>query len=207
MGAGTTGGALSGAGTGATVGTAILPGVGTAVGAVVGGIAGAIGGMFQDKASGYMKKANKLMYQQKVKQAAIQRRDILRDFRMQRAMQIAGAMAETGNTASSTVQSAMGSFQSQFATNLGTFDWSAGHQKRVNLFTRKAGQAAETAGMINAGINAVAAIAPVAANFPQSLGYSGWGNMMDNRAIQSGYSAMYPSLQSVNIPTTVNVGP
>lgn len=167
-------GAASGAIQGAMAGTAGGP-VGMVAGAIIGGVGGFLSGSSADKAAKYAKKANKLKYQMQVRNAAIQRSQILSQFRMQRAMQIAQSYAEAGNTLSSTVQSNVGSYASQTSTSLGVFDWSAGHQKQMNKFLRKAQQAADNSQIISTATNAILSVGSA---------YAGFKGAMDARNIQ-----------------------
>jgi len=214
MGANTTGGALSGAGAGAATGAmvgSVVPGIGTAIGAVagavIGGIGGAVQGAFADKSAAYMRKANKLKYETDVRNAALARRDMMRDFRMNRAMQLASAFAEAGNASSSTVQSALGSYQSQFQGNVGMFDWSAGHQRKINMFRKKAGKAAETSAMIGAASQAIMSVGSLyAGGLAQSKGFDSISHMANSNAVNAGYQSMLPAMNNASIGNGVQLG-
>lgn len=147
-------GAAQGAMQGATAGAALGP-VGMIVGGVIGGLGGYLSGNAASQARKHMSKANKADYQIRVRQAAIQRRDLLRNFRAQRAMQIAASFTESGGTMSSTAQGAMGSLQSQYGGNLNMFDWSAGAQKYLGKHMMKAGKYENRSGLIQSATNAL----------------------------------------------------
>lgn len=151
-------GALGGAAQGAQAGAIFGP-IGAGIGAAFGGIAGAFSGSSQHRAQRLMKKANKLDYQRRLKQSAIQRRDMIREYRMTRALMTATAFAETGGSTSSTTQAGLGSFGSQFSFNRAFFDEQAGMQKQIGSWTKKAGKAASNAEMISGTIGLVAGVA------------------------------------------------
>jgi hypothetical protein len=138
-------GAAAGAMQGAAVGSMIAPGVGTAIGAVVGGVAGYLSGSGLDKASYHRKLAYKYRRQSLELQAAAQRRDILRQFRLQRANAILGITQEEGGTRSSSPMAGLSSIANQYAgaetyTQAGVY-----LQRNYDTQMNKAGKAAARA--------------------------------------------------------------
>lgn len=108
--------AATGAVQGAAVGTAIMPGIGTAVGAVV----GFVSGLFASKSKKKKKKANELRARMAERDAAIQRRDLVRSIRIQRAQSVAAGTGD-GEVISSAVAGAAGSIGSQGENSLNFF--------------------------------------------------------------------------------------
>lgn len=149
-------GTLSGAAQGAAAGTAVMPGVGTVVGAVVGGIAGFLGGSAQDKAARQATLAYKYAKIRQERQAAVARRDIIRQFRMQRASAMTMIGNEQGGTRSSAPQGAIASFGAQYGFNASFFDADAYLQSKYQTHANKAGKHAASANMINATLSSVA---------------------------------------------------
>lgn len=167
-------GAATGASAGATVGSAILPGVGTAVGAVIGGVVGGIvgfaAGAFQDQGARYRKIARKWEKQGKERAAAINVRDQLRSFRIQRAMAMSGIAAESGGTLSSAPQGSVSSMGSQFAFNRAYNEGQTYIQGEYARMMRKA-QAASSKGNLTMGL--LSAGASLASTFGGAFGGKG----------------------------------
>lgn len=138
QGAGT--GAATGAAAGAAAGTAIFPGIGTAIGAVVGGVVGAIAGAFGDKGKMYERKAHKWEKLGKTREAGVQIRDAVDNFRQQRAMQMATIGAESGGTQSSAPMGAVASFGSQYVFGMNFNQGQNYIQGKVQKNMRKAGE-------------------------------------------------------------------
>ena len=148
-------GTLSGAAQGAAAGTAVMPGVGTVVGAVVGGVAGWLGGSEQDKAAKHATLAFKYAQLVKKREAAVVRRDMLRQFRAARAMSMVGVTSEEGGKRSSAPQGGISSLGSQFAFNQNYFDANAYLQEQLQKHSNKAGKHAQAANTIMATTTAV----------------------------------------------------
>lgn len=141
---------VSGAAQGAAIGAAAGP-----VGAVVGGIVGAIGGLFASKANKNKRKATKEQRAMVEREAAVQRRDIVRQIRITQAQAIAASASESGGLESSAPQGAIGSIQSQGLFNLGFFGVQATSQTKINSYLNKAekyaGYASLTGSLLKAG--------------------------------------------------------
>lgn len=152
-------GTISGAAQGAAAGTAIMPGVGTVVGAVIGGIAGFLGGSQQDSAAKHANQAYQYAKMRQERAGAIQRRDILREFRAKRAIAMTSIGSEEGGRRSSAPQGAIASFGAQFGFNLGYFDADVYLQNKYQEHANKAGKKAANANMINSTISTVASAA------------------------------------------------
>lgn len=125
------GGAAQGAAAGAAFG---VPG------AVIGGVIGAIGGLFGAKANKSRRKARKEQRRMTEREQAVQRRDIIRQFRFARAQALAAGSSEDGGLQSSGVQGALGSVTSQGVFNLGFFDAQVASQNRINDLLKTAGK-------------------------------------------------------------------
>lgn len=151
-------GGLSGAAQGAQAGLAVGGPWGAVVGGIIGGAAGLIGGNKASAARRQLRKANKIDMTRKTRENAIVRRDMVRDFRMKRAMQVAASFTESGGNLSSTVQTAMGSLGSQWTFNRDMFDWTSGANKQINKHLQKANSLSEQSQMISAGISMVSSM-------------------------------------------------
>lgn len=103
-------GAAQGAAAGAVAGS-VVPVIGTAIGAVVGGVLGLVSGIFAGKAKASKKKANQIRAKVAERDAAIQRRDLIRSIRVQRAQTVAAGTSE--GVISSAVAGAAGSIGAQ----------------------------------------------------------------------------------------------
>lgn len=142
------GGAASGAASGAKIGAAVGGPVGAAIGAVVGGIAGLFGGQKKKKAKKYAAKAQAEDMRMQERAQAVQRRDIVRQFRMARAQALAAGSSESGGLQSSGIQGSLSSIGSQGRFNLGYFDTQINNQLLRNNYAKKAGKYASQAGDI-----------------------------------------------------------
>lgn len=152
-------GALSGAAAGAAAGSAILPGWGTVIGGVVGGIAGAVSGAFMDKGKVYERMARKYSRQGKEREAAIQIRDQLRAFRMQRANALVMGYSDAGGSQSTAPVGGISAMGNQYAFGTNYTDAQMYLARQSEKFTNKAGNAYNTAKMGFAMIDAGASIA------------------------------------------------
>jgi hypothetical protein len=137
-------GAASGAARGAAVGSVAGP-VGMAVGAVIGAAAGWISGSGNDKADYHRKMAD--LYRRKGLdlQAAAARRDMIRKFRMQRAMGLIGATMEEGGSRSSAPQGGLASLNAQFAGADSYMEAGIYLGRQADKHTRKGAKAAANA--------------------------------------------------------------
>jgi hypothetical protein len=143
-------GVVSGAASGAAAGTMVMPGVGTVVGAVIGAAAGYLGGAEADKSQKHASLAYKYAKLRQERQAAVARRDIVRQFRVARAMSLTMIGNEEGGTRSSSPQGALAGTGAQFGFNLSFFDADTFLNTAYMKHSRKAGKHAATANMINA---------------------------------------------------------
>lgn len=155
------GGAASGAASGAKIGAAVGGPVGAAVGAVLGGIAGLFGGKKKKKAKKFAAKAQAEDMRMQERAQAVQRRDIVRQFRMARAQALAAGSSESGGLQSSGIQGSLSSIGSQGRFNLGYFDTQIDNQQLRNSYAKKAGKYASQAGDIFGILEAGASIADV----------------------------------------------
>lgn len=129
-------GAAKGAATGAAIGS-VVPVIGTVVGAVVGGIIGAIGGLMGGKAAHMKKLARREQQHMGEREQAVQRRDMIRQYRLAAGMAQAQASSETGAELSSGVMGSIGSLGSQTLFNTGFFDVQSKAQAKVNKYLKK----------------------------------------------------------------------
>jgi hypothetical protein len=134
--AGGLGGAAQGAATGAMVGGP----VGAVIGGVIGGISGLIGGRKVDKAKKYRQIAAKWQTHGAERQAAIQIRDQVREFRMKRSMAITNAGMEDGGLRSSGPAGGIGSMSAQYSFNRNYAFGQIYIGRQVSRYLQKAGQ-------------------------------------------------------------------
>jgi hypothetical protein len=132
------------------------------VGAFVGAALGFASGNKAKKARLANARAARIAHEMSLKQAAIQRRDLMRDFRINRAQQIAAAFTESGGITSSTVATATGSLMSQYTTNMGILDWTGGANKEFAKQRQKAGNYAGQSAMIATGMKALLSVGSAA---------------------------------------------
>lgn len=125
--------ALTGAAKGAVAGAAVAG----PWGAVVGGVIGLVGGIFGDKAKGKKKQAVQVRAQIAEREAAIQRRDIIRSTRVQRAQSVAAGTGD-GGVVSSAVMGASSSIGAQGSSSVGFFDTQIGMGRTANAYDIKA---------------------------------------------------------------------
>jgi hypothetical protein len=126
---------VSGVAQGAAAGAAFGP-----VGAAVGGIIGGIAGIFGSKANKAKRRARKEQRRMTEREQAVQRRDLIRNFRLARAQALAAGSSETGGLESSGVQGAAASIASQGVFNLNFFDAQVASQRRINDLLKTAGK-------------------------------------------------------------------
>lgn len=119
---------------------------GAVVGGVLGGIGGAIGGHQEARARKMAKKAVRIQRQLSYMQAAVARRDLIRNARMERASSVAALAAQEGGLQSSPGAGAVSSYQSQFGFNLGYFDRRIQDYLAMQRFMDKSGKYARRAG-------------------------------------------------------------
>jgi len=150
-------GAVKGAAQGAAVGS-VVPVVGTVIGAVVGGVIGLVSGMFSSKAKGKKKKANEIRAKMAERDAAIQRRDLVRNIRIQRAQSVSAGTGD-GEVISSAVAGATGSIGAQGSTSLDFFDTQYFQNTTANKYNAKAEQYAGYSAAGNTLLNSMGGIA------------------------------------------------
>lgn len=143
-----------GAATGAVNGVAAGMMVGGPVGALVGGILGGIAGLFGGGAS----RARRLAYQKQLnmekRAQAIQRRDMIREFRIAQAHSLAQAAMEEGGMQSSGSQAVQSSLGTQFGFNLAYFNQQATDWKYIVKHLKKSQQLSSYSNLFNAGLKA-----------------------------------------------------
>jgi len=152
-------GVLTGAAQGAAAGTMVMPGIGTAVGAAVGAVVGFIGGAQSDKAQAYKKLAYKWDTMGKERQAAISRRDYLRQFRASRATAMTMIGGEEGGTRSSAPQGSVSALGSQFAFGEAFMEGQVMIGRTSAKFMRKAGKSQAASNATFATLEAGASLA------------------------------------------------
>lgn len=132
-------GAVSGAGRGAMAGAKVGGVWGAVIGAVIGGISGGAAGHAAKRARIYQQRASRTQGMLQNVQAAIQRREMVRQTYVARAEQLAAASAsgETGML-SSGYGGSMSSLMSRAGRNLQVFDAAARDQVQMNFWLRKA---------------------------------------------------------------------
>lgn len=161
----------TGAASGAMTGFAVAG----PVGAVIGGLFGALGGKKSSQAKKAQRKANQFEQRMAYRAAAVERRNLIREGRMERARSIAASAAEGGGLDSSTGQGALGSIGSQLSFGLNYFDAQSADNREFNKYSSKATKWADQAAGINNIIN-TAATAYGASGMGPSSGWVGKAN-------------------------------
>jgi len=164
-------GAATGAASGAAAGAALGP-VGAGVGAVVGGILGGLGGLFKSKAKKYAKKAAAVDRRMAGREAAVQRRQLVRGIYIARARAAAAAAAQEG-TLGSAAMGAISSIESQAKFNLGFFDTQVEGMGERNKYAAKAGKFANKAAGVAGIANILGSAASLAGSFSSSSSPTG----------------------------------
>lgn len=144
---------------------------GFATGGVPGAVIGAIGGFFGGKAAAraevYATRATKTRRAQQFLQAAIQRRDLIRQSRFARAEQLAAAAgAGEYGMLSSGYGGAMGSLMSQTARNIQFFDANVRDEVQASFWEGKAKKKQAQASNI---LGVTAALTQVAGTINENL--------------------------------------
>jgi uncharacterized membrane protein len=191
-------GVIAGAAQGAAAGATFGP-VGAIVGGIIGAASGFISGSEQDQSAKHATMAYKYAQLRQERQAAIVRRDKLREFRMARAMAMTMIGNEAGGTKSSAPAGAIWGLQAQYALNQNYFDADVYLNRQYQKHSNKAGKHAAAANMINAASSAVFQSAPAVAGAfsfaaPASRGYSGLGG----ETLKSTQSLSYSQPQNFN---------
>ena len=165
------GGAVEGAKAGATIGS-VIPGVGTVAGAVIGGVIGLAAGIFSNKKKKAAKRAGKkaaaITRTQQAMQLALQRRDMIRQARANRAIAVAAGGSEDRTSGSGTAGVA-GSINSQLEESLNYFDAQVSLDYQANEYRKKAGKYAGQAADLNTVIGSLGAIGELGANVIGSM--------------------------------------
>ena len=134
-------GALSGAAQGAAAGAAVGGPIGAVIGGVVGAIGGALGGGAAKRARIYANRASKTRRTLDLMEAAVQRRDLVRQARMARAESLAAITAGgEGGLMSSAPMGALSSISSQTGQNLRYFDARIRDFVQMQFWANKAGK-------------------------------------------------------------------
>lgn len=165
------GGAVEGAKAGAAIGS-VIPVVGTVAGAVIGGVIGAVAGVFSNKKKKAAKRAGKeaarIGRQQQSMQLGLQRRDMIREARANRALAVAAGGSEDRVSGSGTV-GASSSTGAQLTEALNYFDTQVILDYNANEQRKKAGKFAGQAQDINTLIGSFDSIGTLGANVIGSL--------------------------------------
>lgn len=167
----TTAGSFTGAAQGAEVGAKAGGPWGAVIGAIVGGIAGGFAGDKRRKAKRYLKKAQAVRRQQQTMQLAVQRRDLVRQMRIQRAQAVAAGASDEG-VQSSAVIGATASVSSQGKSAVGYFDKQISLDNLYQQFMTKAGRAAEQANEIQSYMNMISSAVNIGGDIGGSIGGS-----------------------------------
>lgn len=143
-----TSGALSGAAQGAQYGSVLGP-FGMVVGAVVGAAFGFASGSKKRAARLAANRAQKIGREVSYADAAVARRDLVRQGRIARAASVAAIAASgEGGLSSSAPRGALSSIGAQSTFNLGYFDWRIGKKQTQQMLIDKAGKYASQAQQI-----------------------------------------------------------
>lgn len=134
-------GALSGAAQGAVAGAVVGGPIGAVIGGVVGAIGGVLGGGAAKRARIYANRASKTRRTLDFMEAAVQRRDLVRQARMARAESLAAITAGgEGGLMSSAPMGALSSISSQTGQNLRYFDARIRDFVQMQFWADKAGK-------------------------------------------------------------------
>lgn len=180
-------GAVTGAAKGAAIGSVAGP-VGTIVGGIVGGVLGAISGIFSSQSKRYLRKAYAEEQAMQDRQAALQRRNLVRDMYVARAQSVAASAAEDGALMSSAPLGAIGSIVAQGNFNQDYFDSQVINQKQKNYWLKKAHKKTE-------GIATIGSIFDAASSLADSGAFSSFG------------SSPAPTAAKVEAPSTFGTTP
>lgn len=178
-------GAIGGIASGAAAGASFGP-VGAVVGGIIGGIGGLMGGNAAKKARKYQNIAAAFEAKSKIQQAALARRDMIRQARVAQANAIAFAASEEGGLQSSASQGALASSESQLGFGLNYLKTQFELQRGVTTNLQKAGkyqaQAQDILGLTSTLTSAIQTIGPTIPRTPpapmvgSSLPGVGFGN-------------------------------
>ena len=186
-------GAIGGAAQGAAAGYAIAGPYGAVVGGVLGGVMGLFGGGAARKARLFTNSAKKTERTLSYFEAAVQRRDMIRQARIGRAEALAAGTSQgTGGLESSGVQGALSSVSSQANFNIRYFDARIADYLKMQEWVDKAGKASTTAGTWNSFLQAGLSAASIYNSFSKTPTPSQAGG---------GYSV------STSFPTSFDTGP
>lgn len=200
-------GAASGAAQGAAAGAAFGP-WGIVIGAVVGGVIGLVAGKNKKLARRYAAKAADMKRKQQTMQLAVQRRDIIRQQRIQRAQAVAAGASEDG-VQSSAVQGAASSLTSQSKAATNYFDSMVSLDNAYQMYAKKSGKAQgksdELFTLLGSGSNLAAAGGDIyglatTPKAPSSGSYTSFNSSaaVSNMANNSAYSTFGQSLNLSN---------
>jgi hypothetical protein len=179
---GTQGGIVSGASQGAAAGAMIGGPVGAVIGGVIGGIAGGLAGKKADEAQRRLNQALAWQKLGKEREAAIARRDMVRQFRMQRAMSLIGISSEEGGTRSSAPRGAVAAIGSQYANAEAFMEGQIYIQRQYSRNMERAGKASSIA---EQGFGMISAVTSLASTYGSMKGASSKG-AYDYSAYRSG---------------------
>lgn len=202
-------GGVTGAAQGAAAGAAFGP-IGIVAGAIIGGALGALGGDRRRKAKRYAAKAAEVRRKQQTMKLAIERRDVVRQFRLARAQAVAAGASE-GDVGSSAIQGASSSLTSQTKGSLSYFDTQVALDNQYQAYAKKAGKAAGQAEDLSAlvGVLGEATTAGVNAYGLYSLrnaGSAGYSTLAGNpKSTQTGSN--FKTYPYVNYGDSVTLGP
>jgi hypothetical protein len=152
-------GAGAGAAQGAAAGAAFGP-WGALIGAVVGGALGYFSGGKKAEARKYAAKAQDVRRRQQSLKLAVERRDIIRNQRAQRAAAVAAGASEGGVT-SSGVMGAIGSIDSQGKQAASYFDAQVDLDAAFQMYAKKAGKKAGQAAELDTLLGSMGSLATV----------------------------------------------
>jgi hypothetical protein len=138
-----------------------------------------------DKGRVYERMANQYAKQGKNREAAIQIRDYLRNFRMQRAQALVMSSMEPGANQSSSPMSAISAMDNQYAFGTNFTDAQLYLQQQVQRYTKKAGNAYNSS---KQGFAMLDAAASAASSFGKAKGSFG----APSSSTTSGFSSSGP---------------
>jgi hypothetical protein len=187
-------GAGAGAAQGAAAGAAFGP-WGAVIGAVVGGALGYFSGGKKAEARKYAAKAADVRRRQQSLRLAVERRDIIRNQRAQRAAAVAAGASEGGVT-SSGVMGAISSIDAQGKQAASYFDAQVDLDAAFQMYAKKAGKKAGQAAEMDSLLGSMGAIATVGGDL---YGLSRGGATATSGGGSSGYTSFNSSAAQTNM--------
>lgn len=177
---------IGGAAEGAKAGYGVGSVWGAVAGGIIGGVAGYIGGNQAARARKMYNRGMKMQRTLSLTQAAVARRDLIRQARIERASAVAASAAQEGGLQSSAPAGAISSYGSQFGFNLGYFDRTIQRYLMMQKYIDKAGKYARRSGDTMNYLNMAIGIVNAAGSVQGATGSQMGGGMPSGGASSMG---------------------